>query len=67
VIPKENEKDLRDIPENIQSELNIVAVDWIDEVLELALESLPEAATGELINKDETAAQKDDKSRPSTH
>ncbi|ASP39724.1 endopeptidase La [Bacterioplanes sanyensis] len=67
VIPKENEKDLRDIPENIQSELNIVAVDWIDEVLELALESLPEVATGELINKDESAAQKDDKSRPSTH
>ncbi|GGY40866.1 Lon protease [Bacterioplanes sanyensis] len=67
VIPKENEKDLRDIPENIQAELNIVAVDWIDEVLELALESLPEVATGELINKDETAAQKDDKSRPSTH
>ena len=32
IIPKENEKDLRDIPDNIKADLKIVPVDWIDEI-----------------------------------
>ncbi len=42
LIPADNEKDLADIPENVKKGLVINPVKWIDEVLEIALESLPE-------------------------
>ena len=42
VIPEENEKDLVDIPKNIQQKLEIRPVRWIDEVLQIALHHLPE-------------------------
>jgi ATP-dependent Lon protease len=42
VIPKENEKDLADIPDNVKEGLEIIAVASVDEVLKLALERLPE-------------------------
>ncbi len=38
VIPKDNERDLKEIPENVKQDLAIHPVKWIDEVLELALE-----------------------------
>jgi len=38
VIPKDNERDLKEIPENVKADLSIHPVKWIDEVLELALE-----------------------------
>ena len=41
VIPKENEKDLVEISDEIKADLNIKPVKWIDEVLEIALVSLP--------------------------
>ncbi len=41
IIPHENEKDLVEIPKNIKDKLNIVAVKWIDEVLQLALQHMP--------------------------
>ncbi len=44
VIPEENEKDLVDIPKNIKSRLDIRPVRWIDQVLEIALTEMPEAA-----------------------
>jgi ATP-dependent Lon protease len=37
LIPKENEKDLEEIPENVKRDLNIVPVTTVDEVLERAL------------------------------
>ncbi len=37
LIPKENEKDLAEIPENVKKGLEIVAVSTVDEVLEHAL------------------------------
>lgn len=37
LIPKENEKDLEDIPQNVKDSLTIVAVEHADEVLEHAL------------------------------
>ena len=48
LIPKENEKDLTEIPQRLKKGLEIKPVQWIDEVLELALERLPE---GEGTNK----------------
>jgi ATP-dependent Lon protease len=44
LIPKENEKDLAEIPKNIKSDLSILPVRWIDEVLAVALERMPEPA-----------------------
>ena len=43
IIPAENEKDLKEIPENVKSNLDIVSVKWMDEVLSLGLESVPVA------------------------
>jgi len=41
LIPHQNVKDLADIPENIKNYLDIHPVQWIDEVLTLALASQP--------------------------
>jgi ATP-dependent Lon protease len=43
LIPQENEKDLAEIPQRIKKGLEIRPVQWIDEVLELALERMPTA------------------------
>ncbi|MGH9327777.1 MAG: S16 family serine protease, partial [Terriglobia bacterium] len=42
VLPKDNEKDLADVPESIQKEIAIRFVENMDEVLDLALERVPE-------------------------
>ncbi|MEQ8515462.1 MAG: endopeptidase La [Chromatocurvus sp.] len=42
IIPKENERDLKEVPDNIKQDLEIIAVKWIDEVLSIALENAPE-------------------------
>ncbi len=39
IIPKDNARDLEEIPENVKADLDIHPVQWIDEVLELALEN----------------------------
>ena len=41
IIPKENEADLQEIPEQILKSLNIIPVEWIDEVISHALVSEP--------------------------
>ena len=38
IIPQENEKDLAEIPDNIKNNLEIKTVEWVEEVLSLALE-----------------------------
>ncbi|QYK06489.1 endopeptidase La [Shewanella zhangzhouensis] len=38
LIPKENERDLEEIPANVVADLQIHPVRWVDEVLKLALE-----------------------------
>ena len=42
LIPEENVKDLQELPENIKTSLEIVPVRWIDKVLEVALERVPD-------------------------
>ena len=39
IIPMENEKDLAEIPDNIKNNLEIKKVEWVEEVLLLALEN----------------------------
>ena len=47
LIPAENERDLKEIPENIKADLEIRPVKWIDEVLNIALESIPQEISDE--------------------
>ena len=42
LIPKENVKDLAEIPEEVKNAIEITPVQWFDEVLERALERKPE-------------------------
>ncbi|WP_414674976.1 endopeptidase La [Limnobacter sp.] len=42
LIPEENVKDLAEIPDNVKNSLEIIPVKWIDQVLQNALEALPE-------------------------
>src|SRR4051812_1115068 len=42
LIPKENVKDLQEIPEEVKNAIEITPVQWFDEVLERALERKPE-------------------------
>lgn len=68
LIPQQNVKDLADIPENIKNHLDIHPVQWIDEVLSLALASQPKplaeiSETNEVPAKE---AQATDKSTENT-
>jgi ATP-dependent Lon protease len=42
LIPKENVKDLQEIPEEVKNAIEIIPVQWFDEVLQRALERKPE-------------------------
>jgi ATP-dependent Lon protease len=56
LIPQDNVKDLQDIPENVKNRLDIVPVKWIDQVLEIALESMPQPLPEDEPAKPEEAA-----------
>jgi ATP-dependent Lon protease len=69
IIPEENVRDLRDIPDNIKADLVIKPVKWIDEVLQVALQYAPEPlpdAAPEIVTNEEKREQ-DSKERISTH
>jgi ATP-dependent Lon protease len=42
ILPKRNEKDLEDVPENVRGELRFAFAENIDDVLATALEPMPE-------------------------
>ncbi len=70
VIPKENERDLKEVPDNIKEDLDIKPVKWIDEVLAIALEHMPEPLSDEEFQADALAAageSDDEKNRINTH
>ena len=52
VIPEENRKDLKDIPDKILKDLTIKPVRWVEEVLEIALQRSPQPLTEEEIEAD---------------
>ncbi|MEZ5472510.1 MAG: endopeptidase La [Marinicella sp.] len=61
IIPKENEKNLSEMPQNITDKLNIVPVKWIDEVLTLALSQKIKKIVPDFKEKDSVPLlQKDD-------
>ena len=51
VIPEENRKDLVDIPQNILEKIEVRPVRWIDQVLEIALQTLPAPLTREIADQ----------------
>ena len=57
LIPEENRRDLKEIPDNIKADLDIVPVQWIDEVLEMALSYMPEALTEKTLSVTEQEQQ----------
>ncbi|WDT84927.1 endopeptidase La [Alteromonas sp. 009811495] len=44
VIPKDNERDLEEIPDNVKKDLSIHPVKWIDDVLDIALQEPVESS-----------------------
>ena len=63
IIPEENEKDLAEIPKNIKADLEIKSAKWVDQVLEIALERMPERASkDEKSGKQQSSKPKDDDS-----
>ncbi|MFY0699564.1 MAG: endopeptidase La, partial [Bermanella sp.] len=66
LIPEENERDLKEIPDNIKQELEIIPVKWVDEVLDVALTGNLEKNVASVIEK-EAATQQNQQSRLSTH
>jgi ATP-dependent Lon protease len=69
IIPEENVRDLKEIPDNIKADLQIKPVKWIDEVLQIALQYAPEPlpdVASDIVAKDEKR-ESDSKERISTH
>ncbi len=69
IIPRRNEKDLDEIPEEVRKQLNFVLVDRVDQVLEVALGERVEAEPGdgsapkhESVTEKEMASAKSDDS-----
>lgn len=54
LIPKENARDLVEIPDNIKEDLDIRQVHWIDDVLQVALQHMPT-----MVNNPEQSADAD--------
>ncbi|MBF8658116.1 endopeptidase La [Pseudomonas putida] len=69
IIPEENVRDLKEIPENIKQDLQIKPVKWIDEVLQIALQYAPEPlpdVASDIVAKDDKR-DTEAKERISTH
>lgn len=68
IIPYDNARDLKEIPDNIKNDLEICPVKMIDEVLEIALETSPKPLSEEDYNRGSGAENNHENDlRPSTH
>ena len=67
LIPDENKRDLKEIPDNIKRDLDIKPVKWIDEVLLLALARMPEPIPEMIENEAEAGSESDVNQRISAH
>jgi len=70
LIPWENERELAEIPNNIKHNLEIKPVRWIDEVLEMALQKMPDGSSAknnpsDIVSQEEPSPGKEkDSIRP---
>ena len=67
VIPEENRRDLKEIPENIKEDLKIIPVQWIDQVLEIALQYMPTPLSESTPVKTEVKIKKAEEKTINTH
>jgi len=67
LIPADNERDLKDIPDNIQQDLVIKPVKWIDQVFEYALERKPSPLSDEEFSALQKQAQERSQGPVQTH
>ena len=51
IIPEENIKDLKEMPDNVKADLKIHPVRWIDQIFEIALEKMPISLPGSSAEK----------------
>jgi len=70
LIPKDNVKDLKEIPDNVKEGIEIIPVQWISEVLEVALQTMPtpkeqDGEQEKLISKEKSSYH--DSSKQSHH
>ncbi len=64
LIPQDNERDLKEIPDSIKGPLTIIPVKWIDQVLDVALEVMPTPLPNKVVVITE---DKNSELRPGTH
>ena len=67
IIPHENKRDLKEIPDNIKDDLVIKPVKWIDEVIDLSLQFAPQPQAMESTGTNKKAVVKDDSEPMNTH
>ncbi len=67
IIPHENKRDLKEIPDNIKHDLIIKPVKWIDEVIDLSLQFAPQPLAIESTGAGKKAVVKDDSEPLNTH
>ena len=68
LIPKENARELAEIPNNIKQGLDIRPVQWIDEVLDVALHDLPkQSKNADDIDTEKSATDANDQERLRAH
>lgn len=70
IIPDENERDLKEIPDNIKKDLTIRPVKWIDQVLDIALAEQPIPLTDEQVESEQVRERKlrnEEQGRINTH
>lgn len=67
LIPHQNERDLKDIPDKVKANLTIIPVKWIDEVLEIALTKQPVPALENVSMSDSSDASIEDVTKVKPH
>ena len=69
MIPEENQRELSEIPANIKQNLDIRAVKWIDQVLEVALQHMPDPVPGEqdVVDAEQAAESAEAREPLTTH
>ena len=64
ILPRKNEKDLRDIPEEIRRQIKLILVDSMDQVLDAALRRKPKAVVIKAPGSGGGSAKKDEATIP---
>ena len=67
IIPEENARDLKDIPETVKAALEIRTVKWIDEVLAIALTQSPKPLSDEAYEEGLARVERRDQPSASRH